>query len=191
MVAEYSSRIEIVDNRASKLKLRKMKTTGLLFIALFASSPLAFAKDKLRTPRDQSVQAAPLPVAVAVSETKPHEPWVKVDVAIAPREREIIQNHVTVVQDAEVHAHSPRGLPPGLARKRARGRELPPGWQKKVVVGLPMPEEVFKVCQPLPQEVVVKLPPPPAGTILVRVEGKVVRLLEGTREILDVFDVRL
>jgi hypothetical protein len=37
---------------------------------------------------------------------------------------------------------------------------------------------------------VVKLPPPPAGTITVAISGKVVRLAKATREILDVFDLR-
>ncbi len=81
-------------------------------------------------------------------------------------------------------------MPPGLAKKVARGGELPPGWQKKCVKGEILPVEVTKQCHPLPPEVVVKLPPPPAGTILITVDGKVVRLLEATREILDVFEVR-
>jgi hypothetical protein len=41
----------------------------------------------------------------------------------------------------------------------------------------------------LPQEVVVKLPAQPPGTILIAIGGKVARLLAATREILDVFEV--
>jgi hypothetical protein len=37
--------------------------------------------------------------------------------------------------------------------------------------------------------VIVQLPPPPPGTVLVAIEGKVARLLLATREILDVFEV--
>ena len=35
----------------------------------------------------------------------------------------------------------------------------------------------------------MKLPPAPDGTVLVKVEGKVIRLYEATRTILDVFDI--
>jgi len=37
---------------------------------------------------------------------------------------------------------------------------------------------------------IVKLPPPPTGTIMVAIDGKIVRLAKATREILDVFDIR-
>jgi len=80
-------------------------------------------------------------------------------------------------------------LPPGLQKKLARGGSLPPGWEEKVVKTEIMPVEVFKECHPLPPEIVVKLPPPPQGIITVTISGKVVRLLEATREILDVFEV--
>ncbi len=84
-----------------------------------------------------------------------------------------------------------RRLPPGLAKKQARGRQLPPGWQTKCVPGEVMPPEVYQESYPLPPELVVKLPPPPQDTITVTVSGKVVRLLQATREILDVFDVHI
>src|SRR5262249_14426529 len=84
-----------------------------------------------------------------------------------------------------------RSLPPGLARKTARGGKLPPGWEKKMMIGARVEEPVFKECQPLPHELVVKLPAPPAGAITVAIAGKVVRLMEATREILDVFEVPL
>jgi hypothetical protein len=86
-----------------------------------------------------------------------------------------------------------RRLPPGLAKKVVRGGNLPPGWEKKCVVGETMPTEVYAECHPLPNELVVKLPPPPesAVTVTVAVEGKVVRLVKATREILDVFDLQV
>lgn len=85
----------------------------------------------------------------------------------------------------------PKGLPPGLAKKVERGGKLPPSWEKKCIQGEIMPPEVFKACKPLPKEVIVKLPPPPPGTILVAIEGKVARLMKATHEILDVFDLPL
>lgn len=85
----------------------------------------------------------------------------------------------------------PRSLPPGLAKKVARGGRLPPGWEDKCVRGQTMPVEVYRECRPLPRELAVTLPVPPVGTVTVAVGGKVVRLLEATREILDVFDVHV
>jgi len=121
------------------------------------------------------------------------EPWV--NVSITSGEQQVIREYVTSCAAEPDHKHQGRkghkakSLPPGLAKKAARGESLPPGWQKKVVKGEIMPVEVYRECDPLPQEVIVKLPPPPTGTILVTIEGKIVRLLQATREILDVFEI--
>ena len=80
-------------------------------------------------------------------------------------------------------------FPKGLAKKVARGGGLPPGWQKKCVVGWIMPPEIFVHCHPLPAEIAVKLPPPPPGTMLVCVSGKVVRMGKANHEILAVVDI--
>ena len=85
----------------------------------------------------------------------------------------------------------PRPLPPGLAKKVARGGSLPPGWEKKCVPGEKMVPEVYERCRPLPPQLVVKLPAPPASTITVAVDGKIVRLVQATLEILDVFNVNV
>lgn len=117
------------------------------------------------------------------------------NVSITVGERRVIQEYVASCSGEADHkhhgkkGHKGKSLPPGLAKKAARGESLPPGWQKKVVKGEIMPLEIYRECHPLPDEVVVKLPPPPAGTILVTIEGKIVRLLQATREILDVFEI--
>lgn len=82
-----------------------------------------------------------------------------------------------------------KALPRGLQKKTARGGALPPGWQEKVVKGEVLGPEVYRHATPLPEELAVKLPPAPDGTVLVKVEGKVIRLYEATRTILDVFDI--
>ncbi len=81
-------------------------------------------------------------------------------------------------------------LPRGLRKKVERGGELPPGWQKKVARGEVMDPVVYEHASPLPPVLVKTLPPQPKGTVIVTVEGKAVRLLEATRTILDVFDLR-
>jgi hypothetical protein len=116
-----------------------------------------------------------------------------VSVIIAPGERQIIREWVVSHSDdngrGKKNGHKGKPLPPGLAKKVARGEGLPPGWQKKIVKGEVMHAEVYRQCHPLPDEVIVRLPPPPAGTILVTIDGRVIRLAKATLEILDVFDV--
>ena len=125
------------------------------------------------------------------------EPWV--NVTITTHERQVIRDYVVVYSDNDKHdkhdKHGKNGkgksLPPGLAKKVERGESLPPGWQRKLSKGEIMSAEVYRQCHPLPDDVVVRLPPPPAGTILVTIDGKVVRLARATLEILDVFDVHI
>ncbi len=109
--------------------------------------------------------------------------------AFTEPERQVICRYVERFGKQE--GKHPRALPPGLAKKVARGGKLPPGWERKCVQGERMPVEVYQECRPLPPELVVKLPVPPVGTVTVAVGGKIVRLLEATREILDVLDVQV
>jgi len=129
----------------------------------------------------------PPPTVVYVPVKEP-----RVNVGFTIEERRVIQQYTSNRrEEARPHGHKAKSLPPGLAKKAARGGSLPPGWQKKLAKGEIMPLEVFHQCDPLPQEVVVLLPPPPHGTVLVTIEGRLVRLLQATREILDVLEVPL
>jgi hypothetical protein len=119
-----------------------------------------------------------------------HQPWI--DVEISREERQIIRHYF--IEHERVGPGKPykvkkKSLPPGLAKKVARGGTLPPGWQRKVARGEVMTEEIYVHAEPLPREILIKLPPPPKDTVLVKVEGRVVRLLQATRTILDVFDL--
>lgn len=82
-----------------------------------------------------------------------------------------------------------KSLPPGLAKKVARGESLPPGWQKKIARGEVMPLTVYQQVEPVPQVVLVKMAPQPAGTRLGVLDGKLVRLADSTHTILDVFNL--
>ena len=73
-------------------------------------------------------------------------------------------------------------LPPGLAKKN----KLPPGWQKKLDRGQRVPDDLWERRVALPRE--IKLPPEP-GVIRVRIDDRVVKVAERTREVLDVFAV--
>ncbi len=102
-------------------------------------------------------------------------------------ERGVIQRYVERYR--ALPGKHERRLPPGLAKRLSRGGNLPPGWEKKCVPGEVLPPEVYQACHPLPAELRVNLPPAPDLTVTVAVDGKIVRLLEATREILDVFNV--
>ena len=90
----------------------------------------------------------------------------------------------TAIASAPLHAKNDKekgnsSLPPGLQKKVARGGELPPGWQKKLEVGKPLDKEVYKH-----KEVVIPLDD--KGLVTVKVEGKLIRLIEATREVVEV-----
>ena len=80
-------------------------------------------------------------------------------------------------------------LPPGLAKKVERGGELPPGWQKKVAAGEVLDEDLYKRAKPLSDEERRRYPSTSkAGTKLLKIENKIIRVMDATRVILDVLD---
>ena len=77
-------------------------------------------------------------------------------------------------------------IPKGLQKKLARGGSLPPGWQKKLQTGEVIDSSTYRYARPLPKEVLLRLPKPPKGTIIVEIEGEIVRLLEASLTIVDI-----
>ncbi|WP_317932897.1 hypothetical protein [Halioxenophilus sp. WMMB6] len=76
--------------------------------------------------------------------------------------------------------HHDSGLPPGLAKKAAAGQPLPPGWQKKLVVGHRLDRDIYRHGDVIVAD--------DRGLVTVRIEGKLVRLVENTLEIVDILD---
>jgi len=105
--------------------------------------------------------------------------------------KEIVKQHLGNI----LEAHSKKSMPNialtfGLAKKGVPGAKLPSGWQKRITRGEVLPQTVYAQAQPLPEVVIRKLPPPPAGTMLVTLDGKLVRLVEASRTIVDVFELK-
>lgn len=71
--------------------------------------------------------------------------------------------------------------PPGLAKKN--NGCLPPGQAKKYAVGQPLPAGV--VYYPVPQPVLVQLPPPPAGYRYVQVAADILLIAVGSSMVVD------
>jgi hypothetical protein len=80
-------------------------------------------------------------------------------------------------------------LPAGLQKKLARGGELPPGWQKKVARGEVLDEDVYHLSESLPEDLKNQLSTQPPGTKIIRAQDKIIRVMEATREIVDVMDL--
>lgn len=76
---------------------------------------------------------------------------------------------------------NPEHLPPGLAKQG----KVPPGWQKKLARGRPVPDDIWALRVPLPHEILIKLPPPPPGVVIVRVHDRILKVREQTHELLD------
>ena len=72
-----------------------------------------------------------------------------------------------------------KSLPPGLQKKLERTGELPPGWQKKLVKGDVLDMNVYKHGK-------VVVPVDEDGVVSIQVEDRVIRVMETTREILDI-----
>ena len=79
----------------------------------------------------------------------------------------------------QAHSDKEKPLPPGLQKKLERGGELPPGWQKKLVVGEYLDDEVYRSGRVIDR--VGGL-----GERTIEIEGRVVRVIEATREIIDI-----
>ena len=82
-----------------------------------------------------------------------------------------------------VYAHNekPKKLPYGLQKKLEKGQSLPPGWQKKLIVGSRMDKEVY-------QQGDIVVPLDSRGLLTIRLEGKLVRLVKATREIVQILE---
>lgn len=81
-----------------------------------------------------------------------------------------------------VHGYYASHCPPGLAKKR--NGCMPPGQAKKAwAVGQPLPTTV--VLAPVPQQIVVSLPPPPIHHKYVQVAGDILLIAVGSRMVVD------
>jgi Ni/Co efflux regulator RcnB len=108
--------------------------------------------------------------------------------AFSPAERNLIRAQL-LGQKRTTSQRNHKKLPPGLQKKIARGKALPPGWQKKVSPGQSLDYHVYRQGESLPDILLRRLPPPPTGSEILRVEDKIIRLNAATRTVLDVFDL--
>jgi hypothetical protein len=108
--------------------------------------------------------------------------------AFTPAERNLIRAQL-IGQKRTTPLQRDMNLPLGLQQKVARGKALPPGWQKRVVQGHSLDYHIYLQGKSLPDALLQRLPPPPVGSEILQIEDKIVRLNSATRTILDVFDL--
>jgi Ni/Co efflux regulator RcnB len=151
-----------------------MRRIPVLFIAVLALSLPTHAKPN----QDKQSQAAgQANIEQAARQSR---------ATFSPAERNMIRAHLI---SAPERTGQKQDLPPGLRKKVARGKSLPPGWQKKVEPGQSLDYQVYRQGRSLPDDLLRRLPPPPVGSEIIRVEEKIILLNSTTRTILDTFDL--
>tara|TARA_Y100001934_G_scaffold100027_1_gene123158 strand:+ start:1718 stop:2197 length:480 start_codon:yes stop_codon:yes gene_type:complete len=101
------------------------------------------------------------------------------DYRYSDRERDALRRHLS--------RRDYQSLPPGLQKKLARGGQLPPGWQKKLQVGRTLPDDFYYHGQRLPAYDDIRRID---GVTDVIIDNEVVRILDATQTIIDVFGIR-
>jgi len=126
------------------------------------------------------------------------DPWLDVDI-VQPRPT-VVEYHRTVVEhhydddDRYEHRHHNKHHHSYSHHKKRHyshhnGCCLPSGWHTRIRRGCVMPSDIYVYREPVPQHVLVTMPPQPPGVVHIMVGGKVVRLMEASRTIMDVFDI--
>ncbi|MBF6057660.1 hypothetical protein [Thiomicrorhabdus heinhorstiae] len=76
---------------------------------------------------------------------------------------------------------SGKSLPPGLQKNAERGKPLPPGWQKKLRKGDTLGDDIYHRGQ-------VVVPLGKDGSISIKVDNTIIRMMDKTRRILDIIE---
>lgn len=91
------------------------------------------------------------------------------------------RSYSTTQPPVPAQQQSTSSLPYGLQKKLQRGQSLPPGWQKKLRVGSVLDPRIYSrgdIVVPLDRH----------GLMTIRVEGKLIRLYQATREITEILN---
>ncbi|SFF43453.1 hypothetical protein SAMN04488120_10489 [Fontimonas thermophila] len=107
-----------------------------------------------------------------------------VRIVLTDHERDIIREYYR-----QLPAPPAKPLNKGMQKRLEKGKSLPPGWQKKLVRGAVIPADIWAWHEPLPHDVLVRLPPQPEGVITVRIDSQIVRVIAATHVLLDAFAI--
>ena len=87
----------------------------------------------------------------------------------------------SIQHDTPYQHQSTSSLPYGLQKKSKKGKSLPPGWQKKLRVGGVLDPWIYSHGD-------IVIPLDSNGLVTIRVEGKLIRLYQATREIAEILN---
>jgi hypothetical protein len=161
-----------------------IRLLAIIVCFTFFLSP-ALAKQKINKSGESEQKAT-----AAASGKETSNKWLNIEIITSDREkiRQYYQkDRQTVVKEEK--GKKKKSLPPGLKKKVARGGELPPGWQKKVAKGEVLDADIYSHSEKVPYGLIKDLEQQPEDTELIKVEGKIIRILKTTRSILDEFDL--
>ena len=161
-----------------------IRLIAIIVCFTFFLSP-ALAKQKIKKSGESGQEAT-----AAASGKETSNKWLNIE--IIPSDREKIRQYYQKDRQAvvkEEKGKKKKSLPPGLKKKVARGGELPPGWQKKVAKGEVLDADIYSHSEKVPYGLIKGLEQQPEDTELIKVEGKIIRILKATRSILDEFDL--
>jgi len=171
-----------------------LKSAIILALITVTAALQTAAKDKKQ--KEQNAPNAPKTAVVAVAEpqvettiTPPEAPAPELQGALTWQEKRLIREYVEGSAIVTPRGRTAHKLPPGLAGRVDPGVQLEAGWEKKLLRGEVLTQPVFSQCKSLPREIAVRLPSPQAGTILLALEGRIIRVVQKTRQILDVYDL--
>lgn len=162
--------------------MNKQRLTAIsLTLAIALGSPLASAKNE----KNKGHKGKPQHVAAQNEK------------ASQSHDRYFNDDHRTIIRDYyDRHYHdrdyresNRANLPPGLQKKYERTGQLPPGWAKKVNRGDVLPIDIYHHGHEVPYDLRRRLPIGPIGSKIIEVEGKIIRIMENTREIIDIIDM--
>ena len=157
---------------------KQLVTLTSLAVAAALSSPLALAKNDHKKGHKDKPQHAEQ--KQAHQDGKPEH-----DRRFTPDEHDLIQDYYY----RHRYDSGRTTIPKGLQKKYERTGELPPGWQMKIQRGEVLPADIYHHGNDIPVELREELPTGPVGSKIIELEGKIIRVMEGTRMILDVFDI--
>lgn len=137
-----------------------------------------------------------LPAQMAVA-AKPHPSSSPADKTVSKpgqsafnaAEKHIIRAGLLAESEPQKPPARRKDLPKGLDKQLTRGHSLPPGWQRKVTPGKRLDYHLYRQAEPVPRDLLRRLPSSPAGTTVIRIGDSVLRLDAATREVLDMFDL--
>ncbi len=153
-----------------------MKTTSVLALTTLLGLSTLPTLSQARPPWDKNAQHEDAHRTQLVDSRRDRD---YSDYRYSQREREALRTHMSR-RDYE-------SLPPGLQKKVARGGKLPPGWQKKLQKGQRLPDDVYYNSQRLPVYDDIRHID---GISDVIIDNEVVRVIDATQTIIDVFGIR-